>query len=117
MANFSIPAGPYILTLRLQGSPQYPRHLWIQSHPSYTGPIKWTSIWFVAGIIPPVGSIVGGNQVNAWAPAADFDAVHRVLQTEKPLFIHISETNQKLDWFWLATSMEPLGEGLQDISP
>ena len=93
MADFTIPVGSYSLTLGLDGAPQgYRRHIWITSHPTYSGAIKWTSIAFVASVTSsPPSSIVGGNQVRAFTALADFDAFHHVLQTESPLYLNVRE--------------------------
>jgi hypothetical protein len=117
MADFTIPVGSYSLTLGLDGAPQgYRRHIWITSHPTYSGAIKWTSIAFVASVTSsPPSSIVGGNQVRAFTALADFDAFHHVLQTESPLYLNVRETNQRLDFLWLGTTQEQIGEGLQDL--
>lgn len=118
MADITIPVGSYSLTLGIEGAIGYRRHLWITSHPSYTGAIRATSLAFVPSVsAAPASAIVGGNQIRAYTALSDFDTYHRVLQTESPLVIQIRETNQKLDFFWLGTWMEPTGEGFEDFSP
>src|SRR5688572_27324348 len=51
--------------------------------------------------------------------AVDFDATYRILNTEKPVFIHwrTDVQDDALVGFDLSTSEEPLGEGTPDESP
>jgi hypothetical protein len=51
--------------------------------------------------------------------ASDFDATYRILNTEKPVFVHwrTDPEDDKVIGFDLSTSEEPLGEGTPDRSP
>ena len=52
-------------------------------------------------------------------PAADFDAIYRVVNSEKPVFVHwrLDPDEDRLISLDVSTSEEPLGEGFPDTSP
>jgi hypothetical protein len=53
--------------------------------------------------------------VVGYAPVDDFDVMYRLLQSEKPInFSWAADSSNKLHWFGLATTSEPLGEGPKD---
>jgi hypothetical protein len=57
--------------------------------------------------------------LNAHLPAADFDGMYRILNTEKPVFVHwrLDLDEHKLLSVDISTTEEPLGEGTPDHSP
>ncbi len=57
--------------------------------------------------------------LTANLPASDFDAVYRVCNTEKPVFIHwrLDPDEHRLISIDVSTQEEPLGEGSPDQSP
>jgi hypothetical protein len=57
--------------------------------------------------------------VNVNLPIADFEPMYRVLNTEKPVFVHwrTDPEDDKLASIDLSTSDEPVGEGPVDTSP
>jgi hypothetical protein len=66
-----------------------------------------------------IGSFSGGRFVSCYATDADFDRYYEILKTEKPLYFgwDVVESSNALQWFGLGSSAEPIGEGLQDLSP
>ena len=52
-------------------------------------------------------------------PCVDFEPTARILQTEKPVFVHyrVHASDHRLLSLDISTSEEPLGEGLVDTSP
>jgi hypothetical protein len=51
--------------------------------------------------------------------AADFDAIYRICNTEKPVFVHwrLDPDEHRLASIDVSTTEEPLGEGFPDKSP
>lgn len=50
-------------------------------------------------------------------PIRDFDNMYQMLQTEKPVYVYwYSGDDNRIVWFQLCTSEEPLGEGPADHS-
>jgi len=61
--------------------------------------------------------------LSVYLPIDDFDATYRILQTEKPLYIHFSYEHEpinpgsvthRMTYFYLSSENEPLGEGPED---
>jgi hypothetical protein len=57
--------------------------------------------------------------LTANMPAADFDGIYKVLNTEKPVFVHwrLDPDEHRLVSIDVSTREEPLGEGFPDKSP
>jgi hypothetical protein len=57
--------------------------------------------------------------VSVNLPAVDFDPMYRILNTEKPVFVHwrTDPEDEKLTSIDVSTSEEPVGEGAVDTSP
>jgi hypothetical protein len=69
--------------------------------------------------VPPLGYLnreSGSVVINL--PAADFDPTYRILNTEKPVFLHlrVHGHEHRLLSFDVSTSEEPVGEGPVDRS-
>lgn len=84
------------------------------------GEIRQASLFFYDKAPSSLGCLnhkTGFAMVNFLA--SDFDATYRILNTEKPVFIHwrTDPEEDQLVGFDLSTSEEPLGEGTPDKSP
>jgi hypothetical protein len=57
--------------------------------------------------------------LTANLPASDFDGIYKVLNTEKPVFVHwrLDPDEHGLVSIDVSTREEPLGEGFPDKSP
>jgi hypothetical protein len=65
-----------------------------------------------------IGQVSAGI-VSGYASDGDFGYYHHILQTEKPLFFgwELADGSDRLQWYRLTSTAEPLGEGLRDLSP
>jgi hypothetical protein len=59
------------------------------------------------------------GSLHADLPAADFDGIYKILNTEKPVFVHwrLDPDEHRLISIDVSTQEEPLGEGFPDKSP
>lgn len=82
-------------------------------------PVDSVAIGFHDGSISGHGFNGGARDVYCWAPMDDFRDYFHILQTEKPLFFEYAfdELTGFLSRFELRSVAEPIGEGLQDLSP
>jgi hypothetical protein len=84
------------------------------------GGIGGVSLFFHEKAPGPLGFVnrqTGFVSVNL--PLVDFDVMYRVLNTEKPVFVHwrTDPEDEKLASIDISTSEEPVGEGPVDTSP
>jgi hypothetical protein len=85
-----------------------------------TSNLREVSVFFYEGPAPNFGFINRKSGiVVANLKLADFEDAYRIVQTEKPVFVHwtTDPDEEKLMSFDLSTSEEPLGEGTPDVSP
>jgi hypothetical protein len=61
----------------------------------------------------------GTGFLTANLAASDFDAIYRIVNTEKPVFVHwrLDPDEHRLVSIDVSTTEEPLGEGFPDKSP
>ena len=82
--------------------------------------VKEVSLFFHEGKIGPLGFVNEDTDfVNVNLPVADFDPIYRIINGEKPIFVHwrTDPEDQRLASIDVSTSEEPVGEGPTDTSP
>jgi hypothetical protein len=94
------------------------RHLYMEADPSESGAFKHFALYFYEKESDSLGYMNSDNgHLVPFLPLRDFDNIYHILQTEKKVYAnwHAAGDN-KLVWFQVGTSSEPLGEGLTDQS-
>jgi hypothetical protein len=98
------------------------------------GPVRWlslklesasegaqaVSLFFYGDDAPALGFLNRDTgMVVANLPIADFEPTYRILNTEKPVFVHfrVHGDGNRLLSLDVSTSEEPIGEGPVDTSP
>jgi hypothetical protein len=98
------------------GDPAIYRHIGLELAPDAMDPIQSVEIRFY-GFPGSLGEYANGV---LWVmnESAEFEPMHRILQTEAPItcYWQLAATD-KLEYFFLRTGLEPLGEGTSDLSP
>jgi hypothetical protein len=92
------------------------RHLHLEADSSETGRFKHFALFFYEKDPDSLGYVNPDNgYVVPFLPVREFDGIYHVLQTEKECHAnwHAGGDN-KLVWFQIGTSREPLGEGFTD---
>ena len=96
------------------------RHLTLQLA-APEGKIHAVSLFFCEGKPPTKLGHINEHtgMVNVYMPAEDFDPIYKVLNTEKPVYVHwrCDPEEQQVVSIDISTDEEPLGEGTPDKSP
>jgi hypothetical protein len=94
------------------------RNIELKADDSVTGIFKNFALYFYEKDPDELGYVNPDNgYVVPRLPARDFDNVYHILQTEKKVYASWGAgDDNKLVWFQVGTSTEPLGEGLTDQS-
>jgi len=117
VTNGSIKLGSYEVGTNRQVNSTNPFERFIYMEPkSPTATVQHLVVYFYAASVavndPDIGyqTPTTDHWVVGLAPVSDFDAMYRILQTEKPVYFQwAADNSDKLLWFQVSSRDEPIG--------
>lgn len=113
----------YVSTNRQRAAANYHRRSITLVPKTPTAQVQHIVIYFFVGETIINDSDIGyttpatTKYVVAYAPISDFEDMYKILQSEKPIhFNWYADNANKIQWFQIGTTDEPIGEGPRDFS-